>query len=175
MQQYEDIKKQLGQMRKDALKAENRINRSTWFTIIGSVLTALGALYIFGGIHPAIWYANGFLKHLPGKNLLLPIDAVWTMLGYIMDANGMFGLELVLFGEMLVYAGDYIGKKKAANVVKKLTSVVCVVVCLGHFAAELLEGAPIFTNVVTYAVVIAITYFVGKALGFILGKITRIR
>lgn len=176
-ERYDEARTELEVFKKDAITLDKKKKKSTRFTVIGSILMILGGLYLLGGVHPILWENNKFLAVLPDapRFLMLPLNTIWNTMASIMDKNGMFGLELVLIGEMLVSAGDYIGKKKIAMFMQKLSKFACIAIAVWHFVALIMEGRSFFTALGWYIIVIAISYFVGKVIGILFGKIFKSR
>lgn len=175
--QYHSDKSELEAYRKEDIDLKRKKKRSTIFTIIGSVLIVLGGLYLLNGIHPDLWQTFEFLAVLPDASSLftLPLSAVEDTLAEIMNRNGMFGLELIFIGEMFVSAGNYIGKREFAKLVQMLSLCACIVIALWHFGALIMEGRSVLTALKEYAIVIAISYFAGKVIGILFGKIFKSR
>ena len=172
-EQYESAKTELNKLRKEALKKEKKIKYSTVFTIIGAVLSALGALYLFGGIHPLLWKYNAFLKFMPDAFDFLVIDKLWEFLGQIMNKNGVLGVEMFIIGWAFLEAGNSPLRKKYSNWVDKAAVASCIGIGVWHFFALVQEGKSIFTALGWYILVVVASIVVGTVLGMIIGKIFR--
>ena len=174
-ERYNSVRSELEIIDKNEIALEGKRKRSTVFTVIGSVMFMIGWLYLLGGIHPILWKTNLFLRIFPDAPgfLLLPIKPVWNILAPIMDQNGMFGLELILFGEMFAFAGDYSLKTKLVIWMRRAGKIACVAIAIWHFVGLIIEGRSFFTALGWYIIVIAIAIIIGRILGAIFGAIFR--
>lgn len=174
---YEDAKKDIEVLIKDQSAKERKIKTSNYFSIFGAILSLLGGLYVLGGIHPVLWETNTALKFFPdaGRFLILPIKTIWIILTPIMNQNGLWGLELIVMGALFITAGDYSRKQRIAKAFETINIIGWIGIVIWHFAAFIKEGKSVFTALGWYIIVILLAYFIGKALGILLGKILKMR
>ena len=171
---YDEVRIELELSMKDAIEKDKKRKIKykkekifTLFNVIGSILMILGGLYLLGGVLPIYWVDNKLLAVLPDvpRFLLLPLNKIWP-LENIMDRNGMFGLELVPIGEMLVTTGYKGDKKKIAMFMKKLRTFACIAIAVSSFVILIMEGHSFIFLLKSCIFVIAIPYFVGKVIGY---------
>lgn len=175
LKRYDEVLAELVKLRKDAVKQEKRIKRASFFTIVGSLLSLVALLYVFGGIHESLWETNQLLKFFPSasEKLLVNIEWYWEFVAKTMNHNGMFGLELLVIGWMFYTAGDYGLKSKFSKVIEKMCGFLKYPIFIWHFVALVMEGNSIFKALGWYIIVLIISIIVGSLLGTILGKIFR--
>ena len=165
---YNEARRDLEISMKTSIRKDKKEKIFALFNVIGSILMILGGLYLLGGVQSICRVDNKLLAVLPDVPgfLLLPlnkIDILWPL--DIMDRNGIFGLELVPIGGMLV-TSEYIGdNKKIAMFMKILSTFACIAIAVWSFVI-LINKAPSFIFLlIPWILVIAISYFVVKVIG----------
>ncbi len=175
LKRYDEVIAELDNLRKDTIKQEKRIKRTSFFTVVGSLLSLVALLYVFGGIHESLWETNQLLKFFPSasEKLLVNIEWYWELVAEIMNHNGMFGLELLVIGWMIYTAWNYGLKSKFSKAIEKICSFLKYPIFIWHFIALIMEGNSVFKALGWYIIVLLISVIVGSILGSILGKIFR--
>ena len=172
---YKDLSEELKKIKKTKTKQENNVKRATRFSALGEILVILGFLYVFGGIHEEIWNSNVVLKIFPSvsQKLIIDFEWYWSKVRNIMNTDGMFGLELLVFGSMFAEAGNYDCRKKAVKTFEKISGYIQMAIVVLHFIALYQEGESLFKAIGWYIVVIVVSLVVGSCLGMILGDLTQ--
>jgi TPR repeat protein len=170
-EQYDTAKQELNSLRKDALKIERKTKRANVFTIIGSILIVISALYIFIGAHSLYVHSHAFLKLVPRAFDFLVNDMLCYLLASLVDGKGVFGFEMLAIGCMFLRAGNSPLREKKASLIEKIAYAGCIAFAGWHFYAQVQEGVSFYTQLGWFLFVIAAAVIVGNALGFIVGLI----
>lgn len=175
MKGYDDLKEELNSLRKNVVSVESQNALASILTAVGALFLFTASLYIFGGIHPAMWDTNVILKQLPaaGSKLVIGIPAYWTFAETYMDINGMFGLELLVIAWILLCAGKNDLKFKVSKIIEKIFGYFTFFVIIWHFVMMALEGQS-NTEIFGWQIgLIFISLFIGTIIGKVLGKLLK--
>ena len=170
IQQYEKKIAELTKQLHDVSKQENKIKRATRFSVLGSVFLVLSAIYLLGGVHPALWETNKFLKIFPDAADILTFNWLESILLNIMNINGVLGAEMLCLSSMFTSAAGG-GAKSFTGKLHVIAKIAAVLIIVWHFVALIQEGRSFFTAFGWLILLVIIMLLLGKILGMILGKI----
>lgn len=151
------------------------------FSIVGSMVLVIGALYIFVEANHVISRETAILNLLPEVSYkkLLPINILWEILGKFIYSTGMFGLQCIFIANILLTIGNVYNRFKICEIVNVIARYLCFAIALLYFALGLknsvatgqMAGEKYALIIGIYAISLVGMYAAGVLVGNVIKKV----